>query len=190
MNRDPRKNVPPEKMCEFMYPEDHPTKPGENCQAIKQKGSRFCYFHQPDQDALRTQLEEARDIRESPPNLKHGYYAKDSSTVRKDCDSCVFKDGCKYFEAGKKVCDLTTNPDVDLSSLDSIKTLAEEIMQTEMSRYRKLEPFFQTNFDNMELFDLSSRIAKRMTSTLKDYSAIKDIYEKGKKAEGWEDILK
>jgi predicted secreted Zn-dependent protease len=84
---------------------------------------------------------------------------------------------------------LTLNAELDLSSLESIKTVAEEIVKTEMQRYRKLEPFFDNEYDNMELFDLSSRIAKRMTSTLKDYSAIKDIYEKGKKAENWKDIL-
>jgi hypothetical protein len=188
MHRDPRKNVPPDKMCGFVYPDDHPTKAGENCQAIKMKGSKFCYFHQPDQEAMNIQLEEARESRDAPPNLKHGFYAKEG-TVRKECDECVFSKGCKYFEPGKKKCDLSLNAELDLSSLESIKSVAEEIVKTEMQRYRKLEPFFDNEYDNMELFDLSSRIAKRMTSTLKDYSAIKDIYEKGKKVENWKDIL-
>ena len=190
MKRDPRKNIPPEKMCGYVYPEDHPTKADENCQAVKMKGSRFCYFHQPDQEAMREQLEDARDERNGPPNLKHGFYAKeDTKQIRKECDECVFASGCKYFVAGKKACDLTLNPNLDLGSLESIKTLAEEIVKTEMQRYRKLEPFFDVTYDNMELYDLSSRIAKRMTSTLKDYSAIKDIYEKKQTKNEWKDIL-
>ena len=131
------------------------------------------------------QLKEARESRNGPPNEKHGFYSK----TNKECDQCSFKDGCEFFEAGKKVCDYQVKPDIDLSQLNSVQKLAEEIVRTEMQRYRKLTPFFETDSENAELFELSSKISKRLLSTLKDFAIIKDTYEKKEKPVGWEQLL-
>jgi len=184
--RNPRKKLKPEQFCEHIYPEDH-IRVGEQCRAVKRRGSRFCNAHRPDRQVLLDQLKIAREARSGPPNEKHGFYTK----TRKECDKCALADGCKYHEEGKKVCDYQLKTDINLDSLNSIKTFAEEIVQTEMQRYRKLEPYFDTEngYENLELHEVSSRIAKRMTSVLKDYSAIKDTYEKRNNTGSILDIL-
>lgn len=188
IHKNPRDKVPENKYCAYEYPPDHPRK-GEKCMAVKMKGSIYCYFHQPNQDKVRKQLAEARESRKGFPNEKHGFYTQ----TQKECDDCALSGGCKYFEAGKKVCDYQANPtNIDLTSLDSIQKYAEDILKTELKRYKKLEPVFEQpeNFDNMDLFNLSSIVGKRITSMLKDYAAIKEIYEKRQKIGGWKDILK
>lgn len=186
--RNPRKHAKQEDFCEHIFPDDDPHERGrDRCRALRRKGSRFCRFHQPEgtpqHQELLDQLEKAREksvekrlTNPRQPNEKHGFYSK----TRKECDNCAISDACGYFEPGKKVCDYQLNPDIDLSSLNKIETFVEELVTTEMKRYRKLEPFFELDYENMELFDLSSRIAKRLTSVLKDYAAIKETYEKRK----------
>lgn len=183
--KNPREFVDEEKFCTYIYPEGDP-KAGERCRAIRMKDSPFCYFHQPDQTRVMEQLKEARESRNGPPNEKHGFYTQGN----KECDKCSFAGRCDYYEEGKKVCDYQLKPDINLAELNSIQKLAEEIVQTEMQRYRKLEPFFQLDAENAELFELSSKISKRLLSTLKDYAVIKDTYEKKQKPVGWEDLLK
>ncbi len=185
MKRNPRKKIPEHKFCAHVHPDDHPTRPGERCGSVKLKTSIFCYFHQPNQEKVRAQLAEAREIRTHPPNEKHGFYTK----THKECDKCGVAEACDFYEEGKKVCDFEVKKDIDLSSLQSIQDFAEELAKTEYQRYQKLTPFFNQNYENMELFDLSSRIAKRLMSLLKDYSAIKDSYEKRGKVRGWSEIL-
>jgi len=145
-----------------------------------------CYFHQPNQAKVRAQLAEAREARLHPPNEKHGFYTK----THKECDKCAFAEVCEFYEPGKKVCDFEIKRDIDLSSLQSIQDFAEELAKTEYQRYRKLTPFFSQNYENTELFEVSSRTAKRLMSLLKDYANIKELYEKRNKVTGWDQILR
>ena len=189
--RNPRKKIPPEKMCQYVYPDD-PDDPkydeeraGKQCQAISMKGSKFCYYHQPNQEKVMEQLAEARDARQNPPNLQHGYYSKE----KRECDTCTLAIGCQYFEAGKKVCDFDLNPDIDLSSLKEIQKFAEEIMSSEIMTYKLLETIVKINPENADLIDLKRKYSKTIMSTLKDFSSIKDSYEKRKSGSSWENIL-
>ena len=150
------------------------------------KNSTFCYFHQPNQAKVRAQLAEAREARLHPPNEKHGFYTK----THKECDKCGVADACEFYVPGKKVCDFEIKRDIDLSSLQSIQDFAEELAKTEYQRYRKLTPFFSQNYENTELFEVSSRTAKRLMSLLKDYANIKELYEKRNKVTGWDQILR
>ena len=184
--RNPRKNVPADKMCQYMYPEGH-AKEGRQCGAIRKKGSIYCNYHQPDKTALLKQLEEARDKRKHPPNEKHGYYTKPENKL--GCDNCGVGDGCNYYVQGKATCDYSIKPVVDLDNLSDIEKFARDIVTTEYSRYKKLEPAFNMEQTNLDLHEVSSRTAKRMTSILKDYAAIKALYEKNRKISGWESIL-
>jgi hypothetical protein len=183
--RNPRKNANPDDFCEHIYPDgDLHGRDGKQCGAIKRKGSRFCTYHQPkgtpQHEELLEQLGKAREKavekieKEGHHREKHGFYSK----TRKECDKCAISDACNYFEPGKKACDFNLNPEVDLSSLSKIEAFVEDIVSTEMKRYKKLEPFFDADYENMELFDMSSRIGKRLTSIIKDYASIKDMYEK------------
>jgi len=124
-------------------------------------------------------------VRLYPPNEKHGFYTK----THRECDKCGVAEACEFYEPGKKVCDFEVKRNIDLSSLRSIQDFAEELAKTEHQRYRKLTPFFSQNYDNLELFEVSSRIAKRLMSLLKDYASIKDTYEKRNKVTGWGEIL-
>jgi len=186
--RNPRKNVPEDKFCSFIYPEDYkdPTKVGQRCGSMHMKDSEFCYFHQTDQTAVREQLSEAREKVEYKTQTKHGIY---QNPARRKCDSCTFAEGCEHFEAGKKVCDYSVSKKVDLSTLESIAKFTEQIMTTESDRYTQLEVLFAHDPENLELYDLSSRNAKRMLSIAKDYAAIKATYEKNKTVTGWKDLL-
>jgi len=184
MSRNPRKYLPDDRYCEYVYPPDH-VRAGERCRAVKMRGSKYCYYHQPDKEKVLKQLAEARE-NIGKRNVKHGIYSK---TGRK-CDNCSLADVCKYYEKGKNVCDFDLNPNVDLASLESIRKFVEELVQSEMKRYRKLEPYFMVDGDiNMELHDLSSRVAKRLSAVLKDYSAIMGEYQKRRKISGWKDVL-
>jgi len=184
--RNPRKKIPKDKMCHYEYPEDH-KKYGKPCGAIRKKGSIYCMFHQPDKTALLKQLEEARNARKFPPNEKHGFYTKPENKL--GCDRCGVAAGCDLYVEGKNVCDYTIKPAVDLDNLADIEKFTRNIVITEYTRYRKLEPAFNMEQTNLDLHEVSSRTAKRMTSILKDYAAIKVAYEKGKTMKGWESIL-
>ena len=144
-----------------------------------------CYYHQSNQEKVMEQLAEAREVRQNPPNLKHGYYSKE----KRECDTCTLAAGCQYFEAGKKVCDFDLNPDIDLSSLENIQTFAEEIMSSEIMTYKLLETIVKLNPENADLIELKRKYSKTIMSTLRDFSAIKDSYEKRKSGSSWEDIL-
>lgn len=131
-------------------------------------------------------MAEARDVRTHPPNEKHGYYSK----THRECDRCGVAKACDFYEQGKKVCDFEVKKDIDLSSLQSIQNFAEELAKTEYQRYQKLAPFFSQDFENTELFEVSSRTAKRLMSLLKDFASIKDTYEKRGGGLDWKDVLR
>jgi len=188
MVRNPRKNVPEDKYCEYIYPEGHP-KAGERCRAIKLKGSKYCRYHQQDpekKDMLLRQLEEARK-HAIEANTKHGYYAE----AYKECDSCSLKNICDYYEKGKKVCDYMLNVDkIDLSSLESIEKTAGKIIEEQLKRLKKMEIFFKTEPESTEIFEASTRCAKRVMDMLKDYAVIKEKYEGSKKdTNPWKKLL-
>ena len=184
--RDPRKNIPEDKYCVHIYGEEKPDRVGEQCRAIRQEGSKFCYFHQPDQEKVMKQLAEAREARGKPPNEKHGFYTKG----KKECNTCSLGEGCEFFEPNKKVCDFQVKPDIDLSSLASIQGYAEKIVASEWVTFQKLDQVVNTfDTDSAELIDLKRRYAKTMLSILKDFASVKDTYEKRKDVSGWESIL-
>ena len=185
LKRNPRDNVPPEKWCEYVYPDDHPTRPGERCGSVKLKGSKFCYFHQPDQEKLRIQLEEAREARENPPNLKHGWY----SNKERECDTCNLSEGCDYYEPGKKVCDFVVKQNIDLSSIENIQKHIEDIMGSELGTYKLLEVIVQKYPDNAELMDLKRKYGNTIVRTLKDFASLKETYEKSKGTKSFKDAL-
>lgn len=182
--RNPRDKASADKYCSFIYSEGD-ARAGERCGSIHMKGSKFCYFHQPDQDKIRQQLAEAREARKGFPNEKHGFYTQS----QKECDDCQMSGGCRYYEEGKKVCDFQLKQDIDLNDMESIKKYTEEILKTEMQRYKKLEPVFEQDIGNVELHHLSSMVGKRITAMLKDYAQIKEIYDKRQKPQGWKSIL-
>jgi len=188
MPRNPRANIPEDKFCEYIYPDDHPTKAGQRCKAIKKKGSKFCHFHQPDPEARKELLEQLEKAREKAieANTKHGYY----TTTYKECNNCALADICDYYEPGKKVCDFQVQKEkVDLSSLESIERAAGKIINEQLKRMKKMELFFKTEPESTEIFEASTRCAKRVLSMLKDYAVIKEKYEKNTKTNPWEDIL-
>jgi len=186
---NPRSHLPPEKICEYIFPDNHP-KAGERCSAVKMKGSRNCYFHQEDKEKIIKQLEKARESKKkdkTAPTMTHGYYSKTGL----ECNRCALADGCQYYVEDKKVCDYNIVPRIDLGTLSDIQNFAEEITKSEYKRYQKLEPYFQLSGDlNIELHEASSRIASRLLKVLRDYAAIKQIYEKNKGPVSWKDILK
>lgn len=184
MPRNPRDRIPKEKMCEHIFPEDHPTRPGEQCGAVKKRNSRFCYYHQPEKEKLLEQLEEAREARVHPPNTKHGFYAE-----KRECSSCTLKNACEYVEEGKKECDFNLNNNVDLSSLSNIQKYAEEIVSSEIQTYRLLDMIVRLNPENADLVNLKRMSSKTIMSVLKDFSGIKEVYEKKNTSTSWKDIL-
>ena len=187
MPRNPRANVPEDRICEYEYPEGHP-KEGQRCRAIKLKGSRFCRAHQVDPEKRQEMLDQLKEARELAidANTKHGYYA----TTYKDCDSCTLKDVCNYYEAGKKVCDYTQKMEsIDLSSLASIERAAQVLIEEQLRRMKKMEIFFNTNPESTEIFESSTICAKRVMGMLKDYATIKEKYETKSDSNPWENIL-
>ena len=178
MARDPRKKIPEEKFCTHIYGDNKPERRGERCRAVRNVGSKFCYFHQPDQEKVMKQLAEAREMRGRPPNEKHGFYSK----AKKECNTCSLGKGCEFFEPNKKVCDFQVKPEIDLSSLANIQQYAENIVASEYVTYQKLDQVVNSlDSDSTELIDLKRRYAKSFLSVLKDFASIKDTYEKGKK---------
>ena len=185
LKRNPRAKVPPEKWCEHIYSDDDPTRAGERCGSVSMKGSKFCWYHQPDQEKLRIQLADARDARDNPPNLKHGWY----SNKDRKCDECNLDDACEFYEPGKKVCDFVIKQDVDLSSLKSIQKNIEEIMQSELGTYRLLSMIVEKYPDNAELMDLKRRYGNTIVRTLKDFASIKQTYEKTSGTKSFKEAL-
>ena len=185
LKRNPRAKVPEEKWCQFVYPEDHPTRAGERCQAVSMKGSKFCYYHMPNQSKLLEQLQDARDARENPPNVKHGFY----SNKERKCDECNLQDACEFYEKGKNVCDFVLKQDIDLSSLKNIQKNIEEIMQSELGTYRLLSVIVEKYPDNAELVDLKRKYGNTIVRTLKDFASIKQTYEKTAGAKTFKEAL-
>lgn len=202
--RNPRKYVPPERYCQHVYPPgeekqgdcdtcdlkdfcdffQHGKTTCERCRAISMEGSKMCYYHG-DQERMVKQLAEAREIRDNPPNLKHGFYSKD----KRECDSCSLQDGCEYYEPGKKVCDFVIKQDVDLDSLANIRGFAEEIVSSEIGTYRLLGQIVNKYPDNADLIDLKRKYGKTIMATLKDFASVKEKYEKTKGSLSWQEAL-
>ena len=185
LKRNPRANVPEEKWCKHIYPDDHATRPKERCGSVSMKNSKFCYYHQPDQDKMMEQLADAREARENPPNMKHGFYSAD----KRQCDSCTLAGGCKHFVEGKKVCDFSVNQDIDLSDLENIQKHVEEIMVSEMGTYRLLGVIVEQYSDNAELMDLKRRYGNTIVKNLKDFASLKAMYEKNTGKKSFKDVL-
>jgi len=186
---NPRSHLPPEKLCSHIFPPKHP-KAGENCSAVKMRGSDMCYFHQEDKEKVIRQLNKARESKkekETNPAMTHGYYSKTGL----ECAQCALGDGCQYYAEDKKVCDYNIVPRIDLGALSDIQNFAEEITKSEYKRYQKLEPYFLMSGElNIELHEASSRIASRLLKVLRDYATIKQIYEKNQGPVSWKDILR
>jgi hypothetical protein len=186
--RNPRKHLSEDQFCSYVYPEDHP-KSGDRCKAVKGKKSKFCRFHNPNPEArneLLNQLGEAREMAVEA-NTKSGAYA----TTYKTCNACTLAEQCNFYVAGKKVCDFQVNTHkIDLSSLSSIEAAAGRLIEEQIHRMDKMAIFFEMEPDNTEIFEASTRCAKRLMSMLKDYAVIKEKYEKDTSAnDPWKDML-
>lgn len=180
--KNPRKYVNDEHYCTYIYPKEH-IREGEHCKAVRMKSSNFCYFHQPDQERVMKQLARARE-------MKDEFSIKTQMTIKnRKCDECSLVDACLFYEKGKIRCDFMLAGKVDLTSIKSIQDLAELIVYTETQRYLQLAPVFESDNANIGLYSAGSQIAKRLAAILKDYAQIQAIYEKNKKARGWDDIL-
>jgi len=185
LKRNPRANVPKEKWCKHVYPNDDSNRAGEQCGSVSMNGSKFCYYHQPDQEKMNEQLARARDARENPPNMKHGYY----SAKKRECDTCTLTGGCDHYVAGKKVCDFSVRQNIDLSDMANIQKHVEDIMKSELGTYKLLDVIVEQYPDNAELMDLKRRYGNTILKNLKDFASIKGMYEKNKGAKSFKEAL-
>jgi len=191
LKKNPRDNVPEDKWCKFIYPTDpadpkyNAARAGERCKAVSMKGSNFCWYHQPDQIKLREQLADAREARENPPNMKHGWY----SNRERKCDTCALRDACEFYEPGKEVCDFVIKQNIDLSSIENIQSHIEDIMGSELGTYKLLEIIVNKYPDNAELMDLKRKYGNTIVRTLKDFASLKSTYEKNEGAKSFKEAL-
>lgn len=198
---NPRDFIPKDspKFCSYVHPDDHPTRPGERCQAFHLKNSKFCYFHCGNQEKLRRQLMEARDEKKA---RKDRDPVKDFQMPGPDtiCRNCKLKEGCDYYVPdSKQKCKLFPKigeQDAEvLSSLFRIKDFSEKLLEDMKMITARLKVMITVRPDDESLLHTLSIHLKRESAVVKDFSDISKKLEEIKLMKqkyhkpSWETIL-